>query len=49
MVFVRRYWYADSIQTIAGRFQMSESKVKSMLLRTRNKLKIYLKKEGVII
>lgn len=49
IVFVRRYWYADSIQTIAGRFQMSESKVKSMLLRTRNKLKIYLKKEGVII
>ena len=49
IVFVRRYWYADSIQAIATRFQMSESKVKSMLFRTRNKLKTYLENEGVIL
>ena len=49
IVFVRRYWYADSIQAIATRFQMSESKVKSMLFRTRNKLKSYLENEGVIL
>ncbi|GHU91198.1 hypothetical protein FACS1894202_12210 [Clostridia bacterium] len=48
-VFVRRYWYADPITAIASRFQMSESKVKSMLFRTRNKLKIHLEKEGVTI
>ena len=47
--FVRRYWYADSIVQIAGSFAVSESRVKSSLLRTRNKLKDYLEKEGVVI
>jgi RNA polymerase sigma-70 factor (ECF subfamily) len=41
-VFMRRYWYADSIEAIAKGCRMSESKVKSMLFRTRNKLKTYL-------
>ena len=49
IVFVRRYWYADTIQAIAARFQMSESKVKSMLFRTRKTLKAYLENEGVIL
>ena len=49
IIFVRRYWYADSIAAISERFGMSESKVKSSLLRTRNKLKDHLEKEGVIL
>lgn len=49
IVFVRRYWYADSVGSISSRFQMSESKVKSMLYRTRNKLRLYLEKEGITI
>lgn len=49
IVFVRRYWYADSVRSIAARFQMSESKVKSMLFRTRKKLKTYLENEGVTL
>ena len=49
ILFVRRYWYTDSIADIAERFSMSESKVKSSLLRTRNKLKDYLEKEGVTL
>ena len=49
IIFVRRYWYADSVNSISERFNISESKVKSMLFRMRNKLKIYLEKEGVII
>jgi len=48
LVFVRRYWYADSIGAIAARFQMSESKVKSVLFRARKKLKIHLEKEGIL-
>ena len=48
-VFVRRYWYADSIGAIASRYQMSESRVKSMLFRTRNILKNYLENEGVAL
>lgn len=46
-VFVCRYWYFDSISSICVQFGFSESKVKSMLFRTRNKLLKKLKKEGV--
>jgi len=49
IIFVRRYWYADSISTISAHFQMSESKVKSMLFRARNNLKKHLENEGVIL
>lgn len=45
-VFLCRYWYMDSIQSISKRFGYSESKVKSMLFRTRTKLKEELRKEG---
>ncbi|WP_392486542.1 RNA polymerase sigma factor [Haloimpatiens sp. FM7315] len=48
-VFIRRYWFFDSIKMIAERFQMSDSKVKSMLFHTRKKLKKYLEKEGVVL
>lgn len=46
IVFVRRYWYCESIIDISLFLHMSESKVKSLLYRTRNKLKLYLEKEG---
>ena len=45
-VFLRRYWYMDSIADIADRFGMTQSKVKSMLFRTRNALRECLEKEG---
>ena len=48
MVFVRRVWYFDSIGELAERFGFSESKVKSMLKRTRDRLKAHLIKEGLI-
>ncbi len=46
-VFVCRYFYAETLDSIARRFGMSESKVKSMLHRTREKLRKYLESEGV--
>ena len=46
-IFVSRYWYLTPIKTIAKQFGFSESKVKSMLSRTRGKLKNHLKKEGI--
>lgn len=46
-VFIRRYFYFDSISDIAARYSFTESKVKNMLFRTRNKLKDYLIQEGV--
>lgn len=49
VMFVRRYWYGDSISIIAERFGMSQSKVKSILYRMRKALKVYLEEEGVDI
>ena len=45
-IFVRRYWYMDSVTDIARRYSLSESKVKMVLFRCRNKLREYLEKEG---
>ncbi len=45
-VFVCRYFYCDSIEDISVKFGFSASKVKSMLMRTREKLRDYLLKEG---
>lgn len=49
IMFVRRYWYLSSIQEIADDFGVSQSKVKMTLLRIRNKLKLVLEKEGVVL
>ena len=48
-VFICRYWYMHSVSQIAEEFSVSESKVKSMLMRTRKKLKLHLEKEGFVI
>lgn len=48
-MFLRRYWYSDSIEQIAGRFGVRQSKVKSQLFRVRRRLKAYLEKEGYIL
>ena len=47
-VFLRRYWFYDSIEQIAAGFGATESWVKSRLLRARSKLRIYLIEEGYI-
>lgn len=47
IIFVRRYWYSQSIRDIAKSFCMSEGQVKSILFRLRNGLKEALEKEGV--
>lgn len=48
-VFICRYWYLMSVKTISWNFGFTESKVKSMLSRTRVKLKTYLEREGIFI
>lgn len=48
-IFIRRYWYLDSVASISKRFVLSESKVKTMLFRCRNELRRYLEKEGYTI
>ncbi len=42
-IFLRRYWFLDSINDISKRFGISQSKVKTVLYRTRNELKEALK------
>lgn len=49
VVFVRRYWYCDTVAKIAVDYGFSESKVKSMLMRMRKDLKIYLERNGISI
>ena len=45
-VFLCRYWYMDSVKDIARRFDFTESKVTSMLHRTRERFRAVLEKEG---
>ena len=47
MIFVRRYWYGDSVSEIALRYEISQNAVMMRLSRTRGKLAAYLKKEGI--
>lgn len=47
-VFVKRYWYFYSISDIAKDCNMSESKVKSLLFRTRKMLRKKLEREGLL-
>lgn len=49
MIFLRRYWYADSVAQIAARYGISQSKVKTRLHRTRNQLRACLEKEGIAV
>lgn len=47
LVFLRRYWYLDTIAEIAQRYGMTESKVKMQLSRTKEKLRVFLEKEDI--
>lgn len=48
-LFVRRYFHMESIATLANRFRLTDSQVKSRLHRTRQKLKAVLEKEGIAV
>lgn len=48
-IFLRRYWYVDTLEEIAGRYGLSLGSVKSSLFRSRKKLKAYLEKEGIAV
>jgi len=46
IIFVRRYWYADSIEGIARKMGITRHNVTVRLSRTRERLKKYLESEG---
>lgn len=45
-IFIRRYFYVESVREIAQRYGVSEKNVGVILTRTRKKLKNYLKERG---
>ena len=48
-VFIGRYYFLDSVKDVAKYCGISESKAKTLLFRTRNRLREYLEKEGFTI
>ena len=48
-LFLRRYWYLDSVSAISRRFSISESKTKTTLYRLRGQLRNYLEQEGYVL
>ncbi len=48
-MFVGRYYYMDSVREVAAYYNMSESKAKSMLYRTRAGLRAHLEREGFTV
>lgn len=48
-VFVCRYFYCEPIADIAAHFAVSESRVKSLLLRMRQRLRAHLLRDGITV
>ena len=48
-IFIARYWYFESVHSIASKLDISQSLVKTTLLRMRNALREHLEREGVSV
>ncbi len=46
LLFLRRYWFCDSVEQLTELFGWSNSKVKSKLFRLRGRLRKHLQEEG---
>lgn len=47
-IFLCRYWYLEPVKDIAERFSLSPNRTSVALRRTRQKLKVFLAKEGLL-
>lgn len=47
VIFIRRYWYFDSIARLSDRTGYSQSKIKNILYHMRLKLRAQLESEGI--
>lgn len=47
-LFIRRYWFCDSVEEMAQCFGWSKSAIKSKLFRLRNRLRDHLTREGFL-
>lgn len=48
-VFLRRYWYGETLEEVSRRYGMKLNTVKTSLYRSREKLRGYLEKEGIAL
>ncbi|MDD3702581.1 MAG: RNA polymerase sigma factor [Tepidanaerobacteraceae bacterium] len=49
LIFIRRYWYVDSYESIAKLTGLRENAIRTRLSRIRNELKKHLQERGVIL
>lgn len=49
IIFLRRYWFSESIKEIALQLNLSESKIKTSLHRTRKKLHTFLERKELYL
>ncbi len=49
VIFLRRYWFADSCREIAARTELSEKAVTVRLTRLRQRLRDHLAEQGVFV
>lgn len=47
-IFIKRYWYLESIKDIAAEYGWGENRVVSLLFRMRGRLKSKLESEGLL-
>ncbi|MBE6875452.1 MAG: sigma-70 family RNA polymerase sigma factor [Ruminococcus sp.] len=47
-IFLKRYFYAESVKSIAGEFQITANHCTVILKRVRKKLQTYLEQEGFL-
>lgn len=45
-IFMRRYWYGETVQELAKASHCTQNRITGILFRTRNKLRKYLESEG---
>lgn len=49
ILFIRRYWYGEKVNKLAGEYGMSDKKLAKKLYRLRQSLKAKLEKEGYLL
>lgn len=49
IIFIRRYWYGDTISDLAEKTDTAPNKLSSKMFRLRKSLKDFLEKEGIAL
>lgn len=49
VMFMKRYWFAETMPDIAKEFGISENHAAVKMLRIRNKMKKFLEREGIVL